>query len=299
MPTPNGERVVAIVLNWMGEALTAACITSLAQQRGVSVDVLLVDNASPDGSGERLRARFPAVHYLETGTNLGYAGGNNVGIEWAIAAGAQWILVINNDTVAAPDCVAELLVASMTDSSIGAVAPLIVRFDDPETIWFAGGKLSRVRAVGVHEHMGARLGELRDLLQTSPVFRPSTFLTGCCVLFRREAVEECGAFRADFFAYVEDVELSTRMARHGWTLGWAPASRLSHHVPPPSAPPSPMQIWLRDRNRRRMVRDTYSRWWRIAFALWFWPTRLVTFLRYAARGDWPRVKGLARGARDQ
>lgn len=295
----SADRVVAIVLNWKGEEVTAACITSLLEQREVAIEVLLVDNASPDGSGARLHARFPSVHYLETEANLGYAGGNNVGIRWAIATGAPWILVVNNDTVASPDCVVRLLAAAGTASRIGGVAPMIVRYDDPETIWFAGGRLSRLRALGRHEHEGAEVRTLDRLLQSSPPFRASTFLTGCCILFRREALEDSGAFREDFFAYVEDVELCVRMTRHNWIIGWAPAARLSHHVPSRGTAASPMQIALRDRNRRRLVRDNFTWPWRLLFALWFWPTRALLLMHCVFRADWPRVQALVRGARER
>src|SRR4051812_40745182 len=73
------DAVTALVLNWNGEADTTACIDSLAAQRGVTVEILLIDNASADGSGERLHARYPGLPYLQTGANLGYAGGNNAG----------------------------------------------------------------------------------------------------------------------------------------------------------------------------------------------------------------------------
>ena len=288
------QVVTAIVLNWNGESDTAACLDSLLMQQGVALEVLLVDNDSPDGSGERLRGRYPDIHYLQTGANLGYAGGNNRGIAWAMARGAEWVLVCNNDTVADPQCVRLLMAASQADERIAALAPLIVRFDAPESAWFAGGTLSVARGLGRHDHEGANVADVERHIGTAE-WQPCTFLTGCCLLLRVRALEAVGTFREDFFAYVEDVDLSLRLSRAGWILGWVPRARLAHRVPPRDAPPSPTQIALRDRNRRRMVRDRYPWYLRAVFAAWFWPTRLISLGRYILGRDWPRARAILEG----
>lgn len=288
--------VFVVVINWNGEEDTAACLDSFLGQRGVATEILLIDNASVDGSGDRLHERYPSVPYLQAGENLGYAGGSNRGIEWALALGAEWVLVVNNDTVADPDCVRRLLDAAATDSRIGALAPLIVRFDRPDRIWFAGGRYDRVRAVGTHRSIGAAV---RDVLPATPVgnaaWRECSFLTGCCLLLRRSALDEVGLFRADYFAYVEDLELSLRLTDAGWRIGWVPDARLMHRVPPEGALPNPMHIRLRDRNRRRLVRERYPSAWRVLFFLWFWPTRAAHLVRYALSRDWPRASAIVTG----
>jgi GT2 family glycosyltransferase len=293
------ERVTVIVLNWNAEHDTAACLDSFLAQRGVETEILLVDNASADGSGERLRDRYPTVSYLQTGENLGYSGGNNRGIEWALHRGADWVLVVNNDTVADTDCLRLLLAAMTGEERLAAVAPLIVRYDDPERVWFAGGRLDRVRAVGVHGHENAPVEvALREIPRgEDAMWRPCTFLTGCCLLLRPAALREVGLFRADFFAYEEDLELSYRLVQAGWKIGWVPAARITHRVPPHGTEPTPNQIYLRDRNRQRTVRLHYSLGWRMAFALWFWPTRLIHLARYAARGDGGRARAIIAGLR--
>jgi GT2 family glycosyltransferase len=293
------ERVTVIVLNWNAEDDTAACLDSFLAQRGVETEILLVDNASADGSGERLRQRYPTVSYLQIDENLGYSGGNNRGIEWALDRGAEWVLVVNNDTVAEPDCLRLLLAATTGEARLAAVAPLIVRYDDPDRVWFAGGRFDRVRAVGVHRHENAPVeSALRDVPRgEDAMWRPCTFLTGCCLLLRATALREVGLFRAEFFAYEEDLELSYRLSQAGWKLGWVPAARITHRVPPLGTEPTPNQIFLRDRNRQRTVRLHYAPGWRLAFALWFWPTRLIHLARYAMRGDGARARAIITGLR--
>jgi GT2 family glycosyltransferase len=286
--------VGVVVLNWKSEEDTAACLDSLLAQRGVTLEILLIDNASPDGSGARLQARFPQVSYVQTEENLGYAGGNNRGLEWALARGTEWLMVVNNDTVADPDCLRRLLDAGTSDARIAALAPLIVRFDAPDRVWFAGGRHDRVRAVGVHGHWNAPVARVLEQLDGAS-WHPCSFLTGCCLLLRCAAVQEVGPFRADYFAYVEDLELSVRLGEAGWRIGWVPAARLAHRVPALGTESSPLQIRLRDRNRRRLVRHAYRAPWRVLFSLWFWPTRLLLLLRYAMRRDWARAAAIVTG----
>src|SRR3954469_23326637 len=108
----TAPHVTVVVLNWCNESETADCLQSLAADRSGTLTVLLVDNGSPDGSGERLHARFGDIPYLQTGSNLGYAAGNNRGFERALADGADYVMVLNDDTIVDPDCVTRLLAAA-------------------------------------------------------------------------------------------------------------------------------------------------------------------------------------------
>jgi hypothetical protein len=248
---------------------------------------MLVDNGSHDGSGDRLHERFPAVDYLQTGVNLGYAGGNNRGIERALGAGAEYLLILNNDTVVDADCVANLVRAS---ESTGApvVAPLILYFDEPNRVWYGGGAFSRLRALGKH----SLENELVDSAQTRS---PATFVCGCCFLIRADVVRRVGGFDESFFAYVEDVELSVRLHKAGVAMLYEPSARVLHRVRPDDVS-SPFQIRQRDRNRRRLVRRHYDAFSRLGFALWFYPTRVAHLLRYSAQRDWSRARAIVDGA---
>jgi GT2 family glycosyltransferase len=286
-------RVVAVVLNWNNEHDTKACVDSLLAQDCVGLSVLIVDNGSPDGSGARLQARYPSVDYLQTEKNLGYCGGNNRGMKVAVDAGADFVLVINNDTVLDKTCVSELMRAA-DGEKVGAVGAKILRYDAPNVIWFAGGVFDRLRAIGRHP------GEnLPDPNPGETQTRDVSFLTGCCLLFPAAALRDVGVFREDFFAYCEDVEWGLRAARHGLRLVYAPAARLRHRVPVMGAAPSAMQIRFRDRNRRRIVRLHYGAVDALLFSLWFYPTRLALMMRYALQGEGDRAGAVLRGMTEQ
>src|SRR5450759_4195108 len=128
-------RVTAIVLTYCNEVEAAACLRSLAASSYDALTILLVDNASPDGSGERLRARFPNIPYLQARVNGGYTAGNNRGMEWALAHGAEYLLILNDDTEIDPDCVSRLVRAA-EETGAAAVAPQILYYDEPDTVWY-------------------------------------------------------------------------------------------------------------------------------------------------------------------
>ena len=292
MSETDPPSVVVVVLNWCGEADTAACLESLARSDYPALQVLLVDNGSPDGSGERLHAAFPHAPYLQTGRNLGFTGGNNRGIAWARAQGAELVVVLNNDTVVAPDCISRLVAAVGAGPDVGAVAPTMLVHDAPDRVWYAGGTLSLVRGIGRHRGEGARdpgVDAAGDAVEVS-------FLTGCCMLLTRRALDAVGGFEESYFAYGEDVDLSFRLARAGFRLLHEPRARLWHRVPVAPGEPSPFQIEQRDRNRRRFVRTRLTVPHRLAFCAWFYPTRVAHLVRYAARGDRARAAAIVRGA---
>jgi len=285
-------RAWAVVLTHGGaEEITAACFDSLLAQDYPALTVLLVDNASYDGSGARLRDRYSGrIEYLQTGGNFGYTGGNNRGMSHAVKNGAEYVVVMNNDTVLEPTCVSWLVRSALeAPDRLGAVAPKILYFDDPSRIWFAGGDLSYTRAIASHR----RELEL-DTPGEAPRLDEMTFATGCCFLMPAPVVLATGGFREDFFIYCEDVELSMRLVQAGYKLYYQPAARMLHREPPRPPESTPFQILHRDRNRRRIARQHYTAWQRLVFAVWFYPTRAVRFLQYALRGEWSCAAAIVR-----
>jgi GT2 family glycosyltransferase len=285
----SGLTVWAIVLTHGGaEEITAACIDSLLRQDYPHLMVLLVDNASFDGSGNRLRNRYPAIQYLNTGGNFGYTGGNNRGIRLALDNGADFVLVLNNDTVLDPRCVSVLMESAHHADRLGAIVPKILYWDDPHRIWFAGGDYSYAKALGSHRGFL----EVDDPDET-PRLDDITFATGCCFLMPAKVAREMKGFRDDFFIYCEDAELSLRLTRAGYRLYYQPAARILHRESSRRVEPTPFQIFYRDRNRRRIATQHYSLAQRARFALWFYPTRVVRFVQYAVRGEWDRARAVA------
>ena len=288
----NEGRVWAIVLTHGGaEEITAACIDSLLAQDYAALTILLVDNDSYDGSGARLRDRYPNIRYLNTGGNYGYTGGNNRGMRHAMEQGAEYLMVLNNDTVLERDCVSQLMRFVPRAENLGAIAPKILYFDDPTRIWYAGGDYVATKALGRHRR------ELeRDDPTEAPRLDEMTFATGCCFVMPAAVARAMNGFREDYFIYCEDVELSLRLTRAGYRLYYQPAARLLHREEARKGLASPFATRQRDRNRRRLVREHYALPERLRFALWFYPTRLVRFAQHLLQGDLPGARAVVAGA---
>jgi len=203
-------RVAAVVVNWNGGEDNLLCLESLYAQGATLERVFFVDNASCDGSWERVVARFPQVELLRNARNLGFGAGANLGIAAALRAGAEAVLLVNNDVTLAAGALATLAGALETHREAGLVGPRVLLRSAPGRIWAAGGRLTWRQNLTTLIGHGQPDGERWQ--RTFAV----DYLTGCALLVRREVFEHVGAFDADFFAYSEDVDLGLRAARAGF-----------------------------------------------------------------------------------
>lgn len=284
-------RVTAVVLNWCGEVVTTDCLHSLLASDYKALNPLLVDNGSPEDSVKRLRASFPTIDFLQNSRNLGYAGGNNRGIEQALEDDADYVLILNNDTVVEPDAVSKLVeTAETADGKVGGVVPKILYYDEPDRIWYGGGEFSSSHGLGIHW----REGDI-DRPEVREEILEVTFMTGACLLLSSKALHELNGFDEDYFAYVEDAELSLRMLQAGYGMHYQPGARVLHKCPLPGVPPSPFQIRQRDRNRRRIMRTHATLKERILFLARFYLTRAILFGRYMLTGQWQRARAILQG----
>lgn len=287
-PDARPRDTVAVVLHFRREAMTADCVAALLAQEGGAPTVLIVDNHSQDGSAGRLRTRFPDVPVLETGENLGYAGGNNVGVRWAAAQGARYVFVVNDDARPAPDCLARLRAHLEERPQAAAAAPTILHETPADVVWWAGGHFDALRCMGVHEGYGQRW------TATGAGPRRVGFVSGCAVLLRVAALG-AAAFREDFGAYLEDVDLSLRLQRQGGELWYVPSALLVHRVPFPEPEIAPWKIVLRDRNRRRVAAAHLQGAARGGFWVFFALSRSLRALQYLLRGDGARARAIVHG----
>jgi GT2 family glycosyltransferase len=147
-------RVITVILNTNRRDDTVECLGSLAQSTYPNHKIIVLDNASTDGSVEAIRAQFPAVEIMRLTSNKGYAGNNNVGIQAALGQQADWVLVLNEDTILDPECLTRLVEAGERDPNVGIVGPLVYHHDEPTVVQSAGGALGpnwEARHIGQNE----------------------------------------------------------------------------------------------------------------------------------------------------
>ncbi|MDI6869836.1 MAG: glycosyltransferase family 2 protein [Bacillota bacterium] len=239
-----GQPTVAIiVLNWNAAVDTLECLSSLVRSEYRNCSIVVVDNGSTDGSIDLIQSRFPQVTILKNSSNLGYAEGNNRGIAYALTKGAQYIWLLNNDTVVDPMALTKLVEAAETHPQAAFIGSTI-RFYNSEVIWYGGARINWW--TGVTEHIG--LGQ-RTLRQTNCEIFSTEYVTGCSLLARSKAIEEIGLLDEKLFLYYEDVDWSIRARRAGWELVQATKSVIWHKVSSSSKSTSNFVAYYCVRNR--------------------------------------------------
>ncbi|WP_345969907.1 glycosyltransferase family 2 protein [Sulfurimonas sp. HSL1-6] len=268
MKTNTQPKVAVVLLNYKGSEDTISCLHSLQKVTYPNYRVVVIDNDSPDDSMKQiqdyLQSQIPddlvvfksldeamsrsdsCAKYtlLQSGQNGGYGYGNNVGIQFALHNGADYVLILNNDIfIPDPGFIEPMVRLCEKDQTLGAVSGKIFFHDRPDIVWFNGGKLdpwtARVSHFGFNRLDG-----------TENVLKDSTFLSGCMLLVPRKTIEIVGLFNEDYFMYVEDLEFVQRILNAGLSLKVTPLSRIEHKVGSSSnGRLSPFSIYYTHRNK--------------------------------------------------
>jgi GT2 family glycosyltransferase len=247
--------VYIIVLTWNGKEDTLECLRSLQKVTYPNFKVLLVDNASSDGTADVVQNEFPNVEIIINASNLRFAGGNNIGIEKALDQGAEYILLLNNDTVVEEDFLSHLVDAAENNVHVGMVGPKIYFHSDPNRLWYAGGKIEWWK--GWISHVGVRENDVGQYNTQSA----TDYITGCCLIVKREVAKKIGLLDESYFIYGEDADWCLRTARAGYSLLYAPRAIIWHKL---SVSAGGHLSWFKNWNKfksqlRLMIR--YARWY--------------------------------------
>ena len=245
--------VAVIVLNWNNAPDTLECLESLSHLDYPNYRVIVVDNGSDDGSEEIIRARFPEVEVLQTGRNLGYAGGNNVGIRYALAQGVDYIAILNNDVTVAPDFLLHLCSALRERDDAGIATPLIAEATDPERVWALGSKVDWRTGTVDRVHAGDKVKVWRDRCPFEV-----DIASGTVMLVRREVFERVGLLDESFYLYFEETDWCLRVARAGYRIFAVPSSLVWHKVSASLGRTSPVIDYYMLRNQLRFIARNWS-----------------------------------------
>jgi hypothetical protein len=270
-----------ILVNWNGLDDTRACVESCLNMTYDRFQIVIVDNASADGSGPALVADYAdeeRVHVILNEKNLGFAGGNNTGIARALASGADYVWLLNNDTFVDPDTLSELAAAAAEHPEAGMLGSKVYFADRPTTLWFAGGFIRDVCEGSVY-HRGLEEEDLGQYDEAETV----DYVTGCSLLVSAELVRTIGAMSEDYFLYWEEVDWCDRATAAGRPCMYVPASKVWHKVGASlGATNSPTQIRYDARNRLvfywRNRRRDFPR------VLWWFNRQVLGFALRRSRG---------------
>jgi GT2 family glycosyltransferase len=236
-----------VILNTNRREDTLECLASLAKSTYPNQQILVLDNASGDGSVQAIQQEYPEIEVYSLETNLGYAGNNNVGIQIALERGADWVLVLNEDTILAEDCLAEMVSFAETSPDIGIVGPMVYHHNEPDRIQSAGGRLG---STWESLHLGQNEVDQGQF----PAPHPVDWISGCAIMVRGAVIAQVGALDERFFYYWEETEWCLRARTAGWQVWHVPQAHLWHKGVQRDYRPGPNVTYYSTRNRLLMIK---------------------------------------------
>lgn len=222
--------VVVVIVVWNGWADTLECLRSLEADEYPNKQILVVDNGSTDGTADRIQLEGLHASVITCPTNLGFTGGNNVGLAEALRLGARYAFLLNNDTTLEADALTRLVEAAEVATGVGLLSPVVHYYDVPGEVWFSGAEICMRRGEALHANVATDVG-LSDALSSlsrKVQISNSEWVSGCAVLVRMEAVLDVGGFDDRFFLTWEDVDWCLRMRQQGWGVSVVGDARIYH-----------------------------------------------------------------------
>lgn len=214
-------KVLIIILNWNGKIDTVECIDSLKKNTYTNYQIVIIDNGSNDDSVDNFKQLFPRIMIIQNKNNLGFTGGNNIGIKYGLENGFDYILLLNNDVIVDPAFLDKLVDVAISDDKIGILAPMVLYYHKRNVIQSAG---LRVNKYGVKsDNIG-----YNEIDNGQYQISDRDFVSGTAMLINRCVLEAVGGFDPKYFAYWEDMDLCIRTKKAGFKIGFVPGSKVWH-----------------------------------------------------------------------
>ena len=223
MKNNEKKKVFIIILNYNGRKDTVNCLCSLFDSKTLDQAVpIVVDNASFDNSIALITQKFPEIKIIQNKTNLGFAGGNNAGIKFALKNKADYILLLNNDTLAKKDFLELLINHLESDKSYGLAAPAINFKLNYQSLFDLGGGVNWITGRTTHHNVKS-IPQWKEPLKVE-------FVTGACMLIKRDVFEKIGLLDENFFMFFEDADFCLRAAKAGFSSWVVPQAQIFHQL---------------------------------------------------------------------
>jgi GT2 family glycosyltransferase len=315
------------VLNWNGWRDTIECLDSLNEVQYDNLEVIVVDNASKDESLEKIISwcdkneifchklfreldhleNIPAVDsgekccgrgairqliLISLNDNSGFCLGNNIGMRQAAANGADFFLILNNDTIVTPNFLKLMIEVAQQEENIGLVGGIICYAENPDLIWFAGGSfdkyLENVRMYDGEFYSGVAFDRILN----------TDWVSGCMTLIPRRVYDRLGGYYEEYYIYSEEWEYSLRVKKAGYRLVIASRARIFHKIGRSLPVMMPLSYYYGTRNRLMLKRMYLSRSLRWPFLAYFLLSRIPRYIYFALQGRWDLVRAGSAAIRD-
>ncbi|MBI3943537.1 MAG: glycosyltransferase family 2 protein [Chloroflexi bacterium] len=286
---PVRPGVVIGILTWNRQADTLACLESLASLTYLHYRILLVDNASSDGTAEAVAQAFPQVTILRNRENLGFAVASNQVAQWALQQSYPYVLFLNNDTLVLPDLLDNLVAVAEAHPDVALVGPEVRYADAPGRVWPAAGYRQPVTLEAIPVKTADAGGRVQ--LEVD-------YLLGCALLARADFLRRLGGFDPRYFVYYEDHDLSLRAQAAGYRLLYAPQTRLYHKVQASTGTDSPQHRYLLARSSLPYYLGHTHGLRRIGVAAWRLGSAARQTVRLLVQGRAAAAQAMWRGLKD-
>jgi len=282
--------VSIVTLNWNQAEVTCDLLHSLSCATYPRIEVIVVDNGSDPRDVAKLSRVFPRPRIVSSRENLGFTGGNNLGMR---VARGEYVLLLNNDVEVDPGFLEPLVAAMEADPGLGAASPKIRYYHDPLRLQYAGGTAVDART-GQARWIGS--GEIDE--GQHDVSGETEMGHGAALMIRRRVLEEVGLLGEDFFIYYEELDFGTRLRRAGWRVHYAAESVVWHKESVTVGKASPFKTYFQTRNRVLYLRRHASgRRRALALARLVGLVAPVHIARHALAGQWEHARAVIRGLR--
>lgn len=214
-----------VILNWNRKEETLECLNSVSKISGPPHQIILVDNGSTECDPSLFQHHFPSIHLIRNKENLGFAEGNNRGIAYALELGAHYVMLLNNDTRVDPEILTAFLEAFTLHPDAGICGAKIYYYDDPTTLWYAGGEVDLKK--GRCYHRGCTESDLEKQWET---LQETGYACGCALMIKKEVIDQVGLMDPRFFLLWEEIDWCWRIRQAGFRCLFVPQAKVWHKI---------------------------------------------------------------------
>lgn len=285
MPAP---LVSIISINYNQAQVTCAMVASLLRMTYPRIEIIVVDNASPAGDADLITQQFPQVQLIKSAENLGFAGGNNLGIA---AAKGEYLLFLNNDTEVDPDFIEPLIQTFQQNSTAGIASPKILYYDSDSVIQYAG-------SLGINPWTGRSItvGQGEADLGQHNRSHPTELADGAAMMVPRRVIDKVGPMPEVYFLYYEELDWCETIKRAGYTCQYVADSTVYHKESLSVGKFSVLKTYYMNRNRLLFIRRNCRGWARWTSAFVFLAAALPKkAVQHSLHREWPHLRALGRG----
>lgn len=288
----NDIKVGIVLVNYNGKNYNEECIDSILKSTYKNIEVIVVDNASSDNSVKILKEKYSNdIIVVETGLNLGFSGGNNVGIKLALEKKCDFILLLNNDTVISEDMI-EVMLKSSIINEYAVISPKIYYYDNKKVIWSAGADMIWKKGIPAQRGIDEVDEGQYDIECNVEI------ATGCCLLIHKNIIHRVGFLPDDYFLYYEDTDYTTKIVRDGYKLLYIPSAKMYHKVSASTGGEESFNYIYYNTRNRLLFNKKYNSKNKLTYTFYFYITRLLKIIKWLFVKRIDLIKATLKGISD-